>query len=1374
MKHSAHLRSPSSRARSRRPSIGRGTFRFASLALVTSVLAGVLGSSPATAEEPAAIGVDKWDRDYIVRSWKEGGPGVRQAAEAALAGTDDDILTFLATEENLAQYHDERVAAGQMASTGGIGVREAAKKALLGSQDELEQFLIDGWKGPQEQDERIRVGQIISTGGNGVRDAGKAALLGSPADVQKFLDEGQYEARATDQRVEVGQIMAVGGPATKAAAKLALRGTEQDVAEFLATGQHVARARDGEQATLAQLAKQAGYASRLAQKESDQAVESALRAEAASVLAKQAAAKAAEETKAAGKDSVRAANAAARAAQAARGAAAEASNAIGAARAANAASRIAAAAAAAAASAATKAADAASRARSAAAAAASDAGKADDARKLAAAARKAADLADDSAAAADQAGKASDAADAAATAAGNAAGNAKAAADAADAANSHAAQAGASSDEARNAAAQARRHANEAQRAATASSALARKSATAAYESRDAARSAATHARNAADAADKAADHAGDASKAAAESAKHAAEANNAAGTAEKALTTAQQVFALARAAEEQELTDRTTDGVENAEARKKERDALNTRIAQSVQQIYSLDDEARSLSEEAAKPDTDPKALAAKGRVLAVKAMRNGDHGPWSQEAAAAALSGDDTAVVLYLRTGRGEAVARDTRFQVEQLAADSPYQAVRDAADQALTRNDEDIEAFLRNGQFEAAVTEYRIQVGKVHSTGGPGVKEAAKALLQENDPKKLATFLLADQYIARNTDERVRAGQLLSSGGPEVKSAARIALSGSADELHTFIQHGQYQADSMDQLTATHLAQTTQLIAETARSAANARAQAWRAQQTAARARKAEDEAIKAAEKAAESEIQASKYAADANKSATAAEGSAAKAAQSAATARQAAADANQYADNAEASAFSAQFSADYARNSAVEARKSADRAHASALEANKSKEEAAADANAAWERTERILRAELAEAKRQAEAEFKRQQQAEEDRRKRTCHVPYTERGDAEFLRCVKRNGDEAIIAGIEVPQFLQDLALEISGIQGVLDCLDAPAFTKCAIAFAEVIPAGKILKLRKLDKLEEVAQKVRLRKPPCPACFLAGTKVLMAGGRTKNIEDVQASDQVVATDPATGNTSLQQVTRQVITKDDKWFNEVTVSTPTGPETLNPTYEHPFWSPSEKAWIKAGSLEEGMTLLSPDSSKPVKVQTNRSYSLAATTYNLSVAGVHTYYVLAGRTPILVHNCLQFDPKVIGKDLPKFDGGQTTGFYTDEDGFILDLASGRDPKHKRLIEAVNKRLKDKLGHTYNSDRADHVEQKFAALMLENGIDRAEIVINNPAGPCVDMGGLGCDQVLNTLLGNRSLTVHWPDGKGGFESHTYGSGSPRRGNKK
>ncbi|MFI1285223.1 nucleic acid/nucleotide deaminase domain-containing protein [Streptomyces sp. NPDC020858] len=38
----------------------------------------------------------------------------------------------------------------------------------------------------------------------------------------------------------------------------------------------------------------------------------------------------------------------------------------------------------------------------------------------------------------------------------------------------------------------------------------------------------------------------------------------------------------------------------------------------------------------------------------------------------------------------------------------------------------------------------------------------------------------------------------------------------------------------------------------------------------------------------------------------------------------------------------------------------------------------------------------------------------------------------------------------------------------------------------------------------------------------------------------------------------------------------------------------------------------------------------VHTTRNYPYAVTTYNLTVDDFHTYYVLAGATPVLVHNC------------------------------------------------------------------------------------------------------------------------------------------------
>ncbi|MYU21839.1 polymorphic toxin-type HINT domain-containing protein [Streptomyces sp. SID8352] len=145
---------------------------------------------------------------------------------------------------------------------------------------------------------------------------------------------------------------------------------------------------------------------------------------------------------------------------------------------------------------------------------------------------------------------------------------------------------------------------------------------------------------------------------------------------------------------------------------------------------------------------------------------------------------------------------------------------------------------------------------------------------------------------------------------------------------------------------------------------------------------------------------------------------------------------------------------------------------------------------------------------------------------------------------------------------------------------------------------------------------------------CNRCFLAGTDVLMADGSTKDIEDVRVGDKVLATDPATGETAARQVTHLIITEDDKQFNELSIATPDGIDKLTATHEHPFWSPSERDWIPAGRLKPGMTLRT-DTGETVIVTGNRPYTDHARTYNLTVDDLHTYYVLAGETPVLVHN-------------------------------------------------------------------------------------------------------------------------------------------------
>ncbi|MEU8523631.1 HNH/endonuclease VII fold putative polymorphic toxin [Streptomyces sp. NPDC048577] len=145
---------------------------------------------------------------------------------------------------------------------------------------------------------------------------------------------------------------------------------------------------------------------------------------------------------------------------------------------------------------------------------------------------------------------------------------------------------------------------------------------------------------------------------------------------------------------------------------------------------------------------------------------------------------------------------------------------------------------------------------------------------------------------------------------------------------------------------------------------------------------------------------------------------------------------------------------------------------------------------------------------------------------------------------------------------------------------------------------------------------------------CTQCFLAGTEVEMADGSTKDIDKIKIGDEVLATDPQTGETGARKVSHLIITEDDKHFNELTIDTPNGPEKLTATHEHPFWSVSENHWIDASQLKPGMTLRT-DHGTEVTITANHPYTTHARTYNLTVDDLHTYYVLAGQTPVLVHN-------------------------------------------------------------------------------------------------------------------------------------------------
>ncbi|WP_242540887.1 polymorphic toxin-type HINT domain-containing protein [Streptomyces albidoflavus] len=213
--------------------------------------------------------------------------------------------------------------------------------------------------------------------------------------------------------------------------------------------------------------------------------------------------------------------------------------------------------------------------------------------------------------------------------------------------------------------------------------------------------------------------------------------------------------------------------------------------------------------------------------------------------------------------------------------------------------------------------------------------------------------------------------------------------------------------------------------------------------------------------------------------------------------------------------------------------------------------------------------------------------------------------------------------------------VHDLGITSSSldIRDVLGITDAKECVKgsvggCLWTIANFVPVGKLKALKGglragIKGGDDLAAIVKGCK-----CFLAGTLVQMADGSAQPIEDLKLGDTVLATDPVTGETRAEEVTATIVTDDDKRFTELTVETADGLERLVATDEHPFWSLAEEEWVDAADLAVGARLRSDDG-QAVRVVEVEHYTDNVRTYNLTVANAHTYYVLAGETPVLVHN-------------------------------------------------------------------------------------------------------------------------------------------------
>ncbi|MFD7879256.1 polymorphic toxin-type HINT domain-containing protein, partial [Streptomyces sp. NPDC059766] len=178
----------------------------------------------------------------------------------------------------------------------------------------------------------------------------------------------------------------------------------------------------------------------------------------------------------------------------------------------------------------------------------------------------------------------------------------------------------------------------------------------------------------------------------------------------------------------------------------------------------------------------------------------------------------------------------------------------------------------------------------------------------------------------------------------------------------------------------------------------------------------------------------------------------------------------------------------------------------------------------------------------------------------------------------------------------------------------------------------VSDALKALRVLDVDArtLAGIERSVRVYEEARTACtvnsFPGTTEVVLASGGHKPLRDVQIGDLLLASDPATGRMEGEPVTR---TFRHTAADLVDVTLTDGGR-LTSTPGHRFFVIG-RGWILASGLRTGEGLRTPDGTiRTVAALLDRHEATPRTVYDLTVSGLHTFYAMAGATPVLVHNC------------------------------------------------------------------------------------------------------------------------------------------------
>ncbi|MEU8938465.1 polymorphic toxin-type HINT domain-containing protein [Streptomyces goshikiensis] len=295
----------------------------------------------------------------------------------------------------------------------------------------------------------------------------------------------------------------------------------------------------------------------------------------------------------------------------------------------------------------------------------------------------------------------------------------------------------------------------------------------------------------------------------------------------------------------------------------------------------------------------------------------------------------------------------------------------------------------------------------------------------------------------------------------------------------------------------------------------------------------------------------------------------------------------------------------------------------------------------------EAQERERQRRIAEARRKAEeaARLERERRAREEALRREQERIAAERKAAEELAAAQRAAAKQAAAEARAAK---QAAMRAAAARKRIEAQRAAAKREQARraaarkAAARTRPSAKPRAAAKPRprpaQVKRPAQLVKARPTTTTTCavansFVPETTVLMADGSKKAISEIKVGDKVLATDPKTGETSVQTASATITGTGAKDLVKLTLAQEQGGQTqeveLTATDGHPFWVPVLEAWVPANELRPGMRVQTPTGAW-ADVTDVRRWQQQATVHNLTVTNAHTYYVVAGETPVLVHNC------------------------------------------------------------------------------------------------------------------------------------------------